>query len=148
MGSSTGKFKTSYQTKVIMDKGIKYILMSLLLVLVGLNIYTVFFGKQSELNSALKDLKNAREEIAKTQHNLDSILKHSQIVLDRNEDFKNYIHAVDSIVKSSDAIGRRRELKYLQNLGNLERKVNYIKSDLAKMNEKLPEPENGELSKY
>ena len=146
MGSSTGKFKTSYQTKVIMDKGIKYILMSLLLVLVGLNIYTVFFGKQSELNSALKDLKNAREEIAKTQHNLDSILKHSQIVLDRNEDFKNYIHAVDSIVKSSDAIGRRRELKYLQNLGNLERKVNYIKSDLAKMNEKLPEPENGELS--
>lgn len=129
-----------------MDKGIKYILISLLLVLVGLNIYTVFFGKQSELNSALKDLKNAREEIAKTQHNLDSILKHSQIVLDRNEDFKNYIHAVDSIVKSSDAIGRRRELKYLQNLGNLERKVNYIKSDLAKMNEKLPEPENGELS--
>ena len=146
MGSSTGKFKTSYQTKVIMDKGIKYILISLLLVLVGLNIYTVFFGKQSELNSALKDLKNAREEIAKTQQNLDSILKHSQIVLDRNEDFKNYIHAVDSIVKSSDAIGRRRELKYLQNLGNLERKVNYIKSDLAKMNEKLPEPENGELS--
>ena len=146
MGSSTGKFKTSYQTKVIMDKGIKYILISLLLVLVGLNIYTVFFGKQSELNSALKDLKNAREEIAKTQHNLDSILKHSQIVLDRNTDFKNYIYAVDSIVKSSDAIGRRRELKYLQNLGNLERKVNYIKSDLAKMNEKLPEPENGELS--
>ncbi len=128
-----------------MNNKLLYFFGTVLTALLGLNIYSFFSGGSNELNSAIKDLKNAREEIAKTQQNLDSILVHSQAVLDRNAGFKNYIHAVDSIVKASDAISRSRETKYLQSLNKLEKSINHLKSDLAKFNDKLPEPENGEM---
>ncbi len=122
-----------------------YLVISAIIAILGLTVYSSFFGPSAELNSAIKDLKNAREEIAKTQQNLDSILVQTQTVLDRNAGFKNYIHAVDSIVKASDAISRSRESKYLQSLNKLEKSITHLKSDLAKFNDKLPEPENGEM---
>jgi prefoldin subunit 5 len=122
-----------------------YLVISAIIAILGLTVYSAFRGPSAELNSAIKDLKNAREEIAKTQQNLDSILSNTQTVIDRNAGFKNYIHAVDSIVKASDAISRSRESKYLQSLNKLEKSITYLKSDLAKFNDKLPEPENGEM---
>ena len=122
-----------------------YLVISAIIAILGITIYSAFFGPSAELNSAIKDLKSAREEIAKTQQNLDSILTNTQAVMDRNTSFKNYIHAVDSIVKVSDAISRSRENKYLQSLNKLEKSITYLKSDLAKFNDKLPEPENGEM---
>jgi flagellar capping protein FliD len=122
-----------------------YLVISAIIAILGITIYSAFFGPSAELNSAIKELKIAREEIAKTQQNLDSILSNTQTVLDRNAGFKNYIHAVDSIVKASDAISRSRESKYLQSLNKLEKSITHLKSDLAKFNDKLPEPENGEM---
>ncbi|MFY8019791.1 MAG: hypothetical protein ACOVP1_01285 [Bacteroidia bacterium] len=129
-----------------MDKKVIYLFGALLICLLGLNIYYLFFGSNQELQSAIKDLKNAREEIAKSKQNMDSILNHSEIVLKRNTDFRNYIHAVDSIVKLSESKSRSREIKHLQTLGKLERNIYQLKSDLSKLNAHLPEPENGELS--
>jgi hypothetical protein len=129
----------------MLNKYQSYLVISAIIAILGITVYSAFFGPSAELNSAIKDLKSAREEIAKTQLNLDSILTNTQAVMDRNASFKNYIHAVDSIVKVSDAISRSRENKYLQSLNKLEKSIIHLKSDLAKFNDKLPEPENGEM---
>jgi hypothetical protein len=129
----------------MLNKYQSYLVISAIIAILGITVYSAFFGPSAELNSAIKDLKSAREEIAKTQQNLDSILTNTQAVIDRNASFKNYIHAVDSIVKVSDAISRSRENKYLQSLNKLEKSIIHLKSDLAKFNDKLPEPENGEM---
>jgi hypothetical protein len=129
----------------MLNKYQSYLVISAIIAILGITVYSAFFGPSAELNSAIKDLKSAREEIAKTQQNLDSILTNTQAVIDRNASFKNYIHAVDSIVKVSDAISRSRENKYLQSLNKLEKSIIHLKSDLAKFNDKLPEPENGKM---
>lgn len=128
------------------DKSTKIILYFILASIIGFALWSIFSQKNKSLIDAINKLNEARTRIDSAQKSLDKVLVSTDSILNRNTDFKSYIHAVDSVVKLSDEKSRQREQRYLQNINLLDKNIEKLKIDLAKMNNKLPELENGTLS--
>ncbi|GAB1449768.1 hypothetical protein MASR2M44_28020 [Bacteroidota bacterium] len=128
-----------------MTKSQLLVLGMVLLSLLGLTLYTTFFAKHPQLDAAIHELSKARQEIQKTQKNLDSILIHSASINAQNAAFQTRIKSLDSLLTVSATESKKREAAYLNSLHKLEKSLNQVKNELAKMNPKMPEPEYGNL---
>lgn len=74
------------------------------------------------------------------------MLQTSHLLLQRNHDYRNYIRAVDSVVKRSDELSRQREQTYLKGLSKLDKTIEKLKTELSTQNNKLPKLEDDHLS--
>ncbi len=128
------------------DNHPKILLYFLLFAFIAFAGWSIFSGKDSRLQDAIGKLEEARTRIDSARISLNNVITESNSVLQRNADFKNYISAVDSVVRLSDAQSRVREQRYLQSLNRLDQNIEKLKTELAGINNKLPELENGQLS--
>jgi uncharacterized membrane-anchored protein YhcB (DUF1043 family) len=64
-----------------MDNTHKYLLYAIVALLVGFIIYSVFFGKEANLNEAIKELKEARVQIDSARKNIDAAKMNVNLVM-------------------------------------------------------------------
>lgn len=129
------------------DKSIKILLYLVLACIIGLAYYTIFGPKDKAFSEAIDKLNQARSSIDSVQNNLTKVIQNSDEALNRNQNFKQYLLVVDSLINKMDKEGKKREKLYLNNIAALDKSIEGLKKDLLKMSSKLPELETDVLTK-
>lgn len=127
------------------DNHTKVLLYLILSAIIAFAIWSIFLGKDKKLQDAIAKMEEARLCIDSANKNLENVISIGDSVLKRNQDFKAYIHSVDSLMNLSDLEAIKREKAYFTRLGSLTKSIADLKIELAKTNNKLPELENGAL---
>lgn len=128
------------------DKSIKTLLYLVLACIIGLACYTIFTPKDKAFSEAIDKLNQARSSIDSAQNNLTKVIQNSDEALNRNQNFKQYLLVVDSLINKMDKEGKKREKLYLNNIAALDKSIEGLKKDLLKMSSKLPELETDVLT--